>query len=53
MLSIILSNSHFGKRLGAGDMIIFGSNVEPRIPNIGDLKAYGGIWRYMNVFGSI
>ena len=53
MLSIIVSNSHFWKRLGARDVTIFGYHVGSHILNSGYLEAYGSIWRYMGVFGSI
>ena len=43
MLNSIVSNSHFGKRLGARDMTIVGSHVGPHITNIGYLETYGGI----------
>ena len=53
MLTSIVSNSHFGKRLGTRDMTIFGSHVGPHIPNTGYLEVYGGIWWYMKVYGGL
>ena len=50
MLNIIVSNSDIGKRPRARDMTIFGSHVGSHIPNITYLEAYGGIWRYMDVY---
>ena len=35
MLTSMLPNLHFGKRVGAQDMIIFGLHVGPHIPNAG------------------
>ena len=43
MLSIIVSNSLFGKRLGARDMTIFGFHLGPNIPIIRYSEAYGGM----------
>ena len=50
ILTSIVSNSHFWKRPGARDMIVFGSHVSPHIPNIDYLEAYEvyeGICGYM------
>ncbi len=54
ILTRIVSNSHFWKRLGAGDMTIVGFHVGSHIPNIGNLEVHGvyaGIWRYIDVYG--
>ena len=51
MLSIIVSNSHFWKWLGARDMTIFGVHVGPRIPNIGYFKVFQGIRGFQGIWG--
>ena len=66
ILTSIVSHSHFGKRPRAQDMTIFGCHIGPHIRNIGYREVYGvcgcmwwymgvyaGIWRYMDVHGSI
>ena len=53
ILTSVVSNSHFGKRPGASD---FRSHIGSHIFNIGYMKVYGGIRRYMavyEVYGSI
>ena len=53
MLSIIVSNSNFGKRPAAGVMAIFGFHVGPHIHNIGYFEVYEGMWGYMGVHAGI
>ena len=48
-----MSNSHFRKRPGAGDMTIFGFHVGLHITNPGYLEVYAGIWGCMGVYGGI
>ena len=52
-LSIIVSNSRFGKRLGARDRTIFGSHVGCHILNIGYLEAHDGVRGYMKAYGGM
>ena len=49
----IVSNFHLGKRLVARDMTISRFHVDTHVPNIGYMKVYDGIWRYMTLYGSM
>ena len=52
-----MPNSDRGGCSGARVMLIFGSHVEPHVPNIEYFKAYGGIyesiWRLLMVYEGI
>ena len=53
MLTRIVSNDPFGKRLVARVMTIFGIHVGLHIPNNGYSEVYGCIGRYLKVYGGI
>jgi hypothetical protein len=49
ILTGIMCNSHFGKRLGARDMTIFESHVGPHVLHIAYITIYTRIWSYIKV----
>ena len=59
ILTSILPNYHFGKRLGAQDMTILGFMLSLYFSNIGYmgicgyLEVYNGICKYMGVYGGV
>ena len=53
MVGSLWLNLDPGGCLGAGVMTIFVFYVGPHFPNIGDFDVYGGILRYIKVYGGI
>ena len=53
ILTSIVPNSHFGRRLWVRDMAIFRSHVGSQFSNFGYMEVYRGIWRSIQVYKGI